>query len=84
MRGKSLIPQEITTGKMRLVLLGREKMLVEQHRGLKSYETEEIVFATQAGEVWIFGKNLCITTFGILDAQVEGQIDRVEMRGMEA
>ncbi|MBQ4639684.1 MAG: YabP/YqfC family sporulation protein [Clostridia bacterium] len=71
------LPEEIRTGKMRVVLVGNGEALVEQHRGLISYETEEIVFRMLKGQVRLQGEGMVIASFGAMDARVEGKIKGV-------
>jgi len=73
------LPSEVRGDKSRIVLVGREEMLVEQHRGLIAYETEEIRFRVKDGQVKIRGRGLTIAAFGAYDARVQGDIAGVEM-----
>ena len=73
------IPEEISKGKMRVVLLAGEKVLVEQHRGLIGYETEQILFRMSNGMLMLEGQQMVITSFGAFDAVVEGKIRCVRL-----
>lgn len=73
------LPAEVKGDKSRVVLVGREEMLVEQHRGLIAYETDEIRFRVKGGEVKIRGRGLILAAFGAFDARVQGEIEGVEM-----
>lgn len=79
-----LIPAEMKGEKSRVVLLGRQQALVERHRGLISYETEGVLFRVKGGRVCIKGKNLVITSFGVYDAMVQGEISEVQLTEGEA
>lgn len=74
-----VIPEEVRGTKSRVVVLGREEMLVEQHRGLIAYEREEIRFRVREGEVKVFGRDLTIAAFGAYDAKVTGKIQGVTL-----
>lgn len=73
------IPEEVKDTKSRVVILGRQEILVEQHRGLISYETDNIRFRVKGGQTAILGKNLVITSFGAFDARVQGEICQVQL-----
>ena len=79
MAKKGFLPKEITEGKMRVMLVGDEEVLVEQHRGLVSYETDAIIFRMQRGEVHLTGEGMVIASFGALDAKVEGKIRGIRL-----
>ena len=79
-----LLPDEVMTGKARVVLMAGEGALVEQHRGLISYETDNIRFRVKGGQTAILGKNLVITSFGAFDARVQGEICQVQLTEEEA
>lgn len=76
---KDILPQEMTGEKCRVVIVGREEMLVEKHRGLISYETDAIRFRVKNGQVHIGGENLVITAFGAEDARVQGKIETLQL-----
>lgn len=78
------IPEEVKGKVSRVVILGKKEMLIEQHRGLISYETDNVCFRVLDGQVQIGGKDLVITAFGAYDAKVQGQIDNVTLLGKEA
>lgn len=73
------IPKEVRPGRVRLVVQGQEEVLVEQHRGLISYETDRVMFRTGQGRVTVQGEGLIISAFGPWDARVEGKIGAVLM-----
>ena len=58
---------------------GKDRVLVEQHRGLVSYETDAIIFRMQRGEVHLTGEGMVIASFGALDAKVEGKIRGIRL-----
>ena len=78
------IPEEVKGENSRVVIVGREEMVVEQHRGLIAYETDEIRFRVKKGEVCIRGKALTIAAFGAWDARVQGTIEAVLLSEAEA
>lgn len=77
---EGILPQEVKGRVFRVVILGAGEMLVEQHRGLIAYETDEIRFRVLDGEIRVMGENLTITSFGTYDAAVQGHITGVVLR----
>ena len=74
-----LLPDEVMGGKVRVVLVAGERALVEQHRGLIGYETEQILFRTKKGMLMLEGEGMVITSFGTFDAVVEGKVHCIRM-----
>ena len=74
MRGMNLIPPEIRSDAPRMILSGREELLIEQHGGLFSYESKCIRIRTKTGIVTVNGENLVIQYFGLQDLLIQGKI----------
>ena len=70
----SLAPPETRSDTPRLVLTGREELLIEQHAGLFSYETRCVRVRTGAGLCAVTGENLVIAWFGVRDLLIRGKI----------
>lgn len=79
MRGKSFAPPEARSETPRVVITGREEVLIEQHAGLFSYETKCIRVRTKAGLLAVTGKDLVISYFGMQDLLIRGRISGVQM-----
>ena len=62
-----------------MILSGREELLIEQHKGLFSYESQCIRIRTGRGIVTIHGENLVITYFGLQDLMIQGKIRALSM-----
>lgn len=65
----------------RIVITGREEILIEQHRGLFSYETKCIRIRTGAGLITVKGEQMVIAFFGAQDLLIRGQIISVDLDG---
>ena len=65
-------------GLPRLTLTGDRQLLVEQHRGLTRYSTEEIVIALQKGRVRLTGKNLRLVAMDKEAVLIAGEIRCLE------
>ena len=68
----------------RLVLIGREKLLIEQHRGLYSYETRCIRVRSRDGLIAVSGEKLIISFFGAEDMQIEGHVTGIALEDGDA
>ena len=81
---KELAPPEALGKNCRVVITGREEVLLEGHTGLFSYETSCVRLRTKRG-IWVVtGESLTIDHFGNQDALIRGKIDAVTMHGEEA
>jgi len=65
----------------RLILTGREELLIEGHAGLFSYETKCVRVRTDCGLCEVTGERLTIDFFGAEDLLIRGRIDGVLLRG---
>ncbi len=74
------IPQELVFGWPRCVLLGDEKLLVEQHQGIFACTTEEIVLKTLCGHLAVSGANLSLSRYDQDGLVVFGKIDKLSYR----
>lgn len=79
-----LLPDEVMTGKARVVLVAGEGALVEQHRGLIGYEKDQILFRIKKGMLMLEGEEMMITTFGAFDAVVEGKVRCIRLEEEDA
>ena len=79
MRMKSIAPIEARSETPRVVMTGREEVLIEQHAGLFSYETKCIRVRTKAGLMTVTGENLVISYFGMQDLLICGQVHGVQI-----
>jgi len=79
-----LLPDEVMTGKARVVLMAGEGALVEQHRGLIGYEKDQILFRIKKGILMLEGEEMVITTFGAFDAVVEGKVRCIRLEEDDA
>ena len=81
MRLSDLAPEEVTGDTPRIVLTGREKVLVERHSGLFSYESGCVRLRTGMGLVTVTGEKLIISHFGAEDVLIRGRVDGLKMDG---
>ena len=76
---RDLAPPEVRGSAPRLTLTGREEVLIEGHRGLISYETENIRVRSGMGLISVSGKHLTIVYFGTQDLLILGRVQDVSI-----
>ena len=73
-------PKELVLGWPRSVLLGDEKLIVEQHQGIYACTQEEIILRTQCGLMAISGENLSLSRYDRDGLVVLGKIRKLSYR----
>ena len=81
MRLSGIAPEEVRRDTPRIILTGREEVLVEQHGGLFSYESRCIRLRTRMGLLTVTGEGLVISHFGAHDALIRGRVDGLRVDG---
>ena len=84
MRLSDLAPEEGAGDMPRIILTGREKVLVERHGGLFSYESSCIRLRTGIGLLTVTGEKLIISHFGAEDVLIRGRVDGLKVDGEKA
>ena len=74
------IPQELVLGWPRSVLLGDEKLIVEQHQGIFACTEQEIVLKTMCGLLSITGQRLSLSRYDRDGLVVFGKIEKLSYR----
>lgn len=69
-----LLPLEATGKTPRIVLTGDCELLIEQHRGLYSYDVSQIRVRTSRGLVTVTGDKMTILYFGAHDLLISGRV----------
>lgn len=75
----SFAPPEARNDTPRVVLSGQEEALIEQHRGLFSYESRCVRVRVKEGVLAVTGENLLISHFGAQDLVIRGKIAGVTL-----
>ena len=80
------LPSEIVLDLPRLVLTGKQRLMIENHRGIKEYTKERIRLSTPVGKLKISGAELEILTIDQEQVEIKGRIDQIEWedRGEES
>lgn len=74
------IPQELIFGWPRSVLLGDERLIVEQHQGIYACTETEIILKTMCGHLAISGQRLSLTRYDRDGLVVFGKIEKLSYR----
>ena len=74
------IPQELVFGWPRSVLLGDEKLIVEQHQGVYACTQQEIILKTSCGLLVITGSRLSMSRCDQDGLVVFGHIEKLSYR----
>lgn len=77
MHKESLFSPELTSDIPRIVMTGKKLVLVEQHRGLMSYQQDEIALRTSIGLLKLQGKELRFRHYSATEAVIYGEIDHL-------
>ena len=64
-----------------LEVLGKERLVIEQHRGIQCYGTEEILVRASFGQIHITGNGLVLCCMSREQLCITGTIDKVELLG---
>ena len=74
------VPQELVFGWPRSVLLGDEKLIIEQHEGIFACTEQEIIVKTLCGLLVISGEKLSLARYSRDDLVVFGKIAKLSYR----
>jgi sporulation protein YqfC len=72
------VPSEVITDTPKIIVLGRKKLVVENYKGIVSYDPDKVRLNTGIGVVTILGVGLCISEITTEDVLVEGIINSVK------
>lgn len=68
-------------GRTLLEIVGKERLVIERHRGIQCYGTEEILVRTSFGQLRISGSGLSLCCMSREQLCVTGRIDLIELIG---
>ncbi len=72
------LPSDVILDLPRLVLMGNQRLFLENHRGIVEYTNEVVRIDTPAGEVKITGKRLNILMIAKEEIMLEGELSKLE------
>lgn len=67
-------------GVTRLVVVGQDRVEVENHRGLVAFSSREVVLRTDAGRVRVDGENLTLDLLWPDRLRVVGRIEAIRLQ----
>lgn len=73
-----ILPLEAVLKTPRIVLLGKEHMLIEHHDGIIGYSADKLTIRLGDQNLTVRGEKMMIREFSKLDLSVSGNIDSVE------
>lgn len=71
-------------GKTLMEILGKERVVIEHHRGIQCYGTDEILVRTTFGQLRISGSGLKLCCMSREQLCITGRVDAVELIGRMA
>ena len=77
MNWERFVPSEAKSDAPRVTVTDRDEVLIEQHKGLFSYETKCIRVRTRTGVLTVTGQDLVIACFGAQDMLIRGRVQGI-------
>lgn len=71
-------------GKTLLEILGKERLVIERHKGIHRYGTEQILVRSSFGYICITGAQLKLCCMTKEQLCITGKIDKIELIGGSA
>ncbi len=78
MRLNGFFPPEATSDTLRIVLTGRERLLIERHYGIISYSEDKVYVRLKNGYLTISGENLLLSQYGMDELCIAGHVKGME------
>ncbi|NLY51862.1 MAG: sporulation protein YqfC [Firmicutes bacterium] len=76
------LPADVVLNLPRITITGNVQLLMENHKGIISYDPEKIRIRTQHGEVAITGTKLKIDSLFASEVRINGHIHGIEFLGL--
>lgn len=77
------MPEEITTNKPRITILGFDEIVIENYKNILEYDEVFIKINTHIGAININGFNLKLIQMNKEDIMITGKIDSLEFESIE-
>lgn len=74
---------ELFPGVTIVEICDQDRILIENHRGVLCYDTNEIRIRTRYGSIWIYGCHLKLTKMSKTKLVITGKIYSVTLKGRE-
>ena len=76
---KSLANNIPVSGKTLVEILGRERVIIENHSSILSYEPDRILLKVKEGQIGVVGRGLVLSQIAGDQLVICGQIDGIEL-----
>ena len=73
------LPQDLFEGMPNIFLTGNRKLYISNHRGILSYERDEIIILAKSVQVKVQGEELVIESYSKDELVIRGYISFLEM-----
>ena len=73
------LPADVILDLPRITMIGNTEILIENHKGIEKYTSEEIWLRVKNGNMRIYGRKLAIRFIEKDDIKLEGFINSIEM-----
>lgn len=71
------LPEEVIFGVPKVILMGEERVLIENHKGIVEYGKERVRVRTVCGLLEIIGTGLSLNHLGASDLLVQGKVSQL-------
>lgn len=75
------LDEETMPGQTIVEIAGQNRVLIENHRGVKGYTHEKIIVCVRYGEIHVCGKNLELRKMSRHRLVIRGKIGQVTLNG---
>jgi sporulation protein YqfC len=72
------LPPDVTLDLPRMTMIGNQRLVIENHRGLIHFSNEHMKLAIHSGVLELHGSELMIRTISTEEISIEGQIDELK------
>lgn len=76
-------PAQALTPRTLVEILGKTRLLVEHHRGILQYGTEEIIIGATFGMIIVTGRELRVCCMNREQVFLAGTVDQVSLEGSQ-
>jgi sporulation protein YqfC len=72
------LPPDVTLDLPRMTMIGNQRLMIENHRGLIHFSNEHLKLAIHNGVLELLGSELMIRTISSEGISIEGRIDELK------